>query len=307
MSARGRGGSGAPFDPDGPGGATGASDRRNPGREQGPRGSLSPGGTPNPGGRYRIQALDRSLEILALVAERPGAGLQDLARRSATSPSQVLKILATFEARGLVAKGEDKTYRLGFGAQALGEAAARLRPVVPLAHPELERLRDATGESSLIVVRDGLDAVVADVCDSPRTLRVVANVGDRRGLHVGPGRVFLALGPKGLLERLLEAELPAYTELTETDPGLLRHDLESVRRTGASLGIGDADEGAFTLAAAVRAPEGEVLAAIGVAGPMNRFDTTLERRYRSLVGAAAEGVEARLRDASAGPTGEGEG
>ena len=257
--------------------------------------------------RYRIQSLDRALGILALVARRPGAGLQELAELSATSASQVLKILATFEGRGWVAKGADKTYRLGFGAQALGEAAARLRPVVPLAGPELERLRDDSGESSFVVVRDALETVVADVRDSHHKLRVVAVVGDRRGLHVGPGRLFLALGGRGLLERLLERELPAYTELTETDPGLVRHDLAQVRRGGVSLGIGDADEGAFTLTAAVHGPAGEVVAGLGIAGPMNRFDTSIERRYRVLVRGAADAVAERLRaasEAASGPASE---
>ena len=75
----------------------------------------------------------------------------------------------------------------------------------------------------------------------------------------------------------------------------------------SSLGIGDADEGAFTLTAAVHGPAGEVVAGLGIAGPMNRFDTSIERRYRVLVRGAADAVAERLRaasEAASGPASE---
>lgn len=247
------------------------------------------------GGRYRIQALDRALGLLELVAERPDLSLQALSQRSGTSPSQVLKILATFEHRGLVRKGSDKTYRLGHGALRLGHQAARLRPVVQLAATTLDALRESTGESIHLVVRDGLDAVIADVRESIRAVRVVSPVGNRTRLNAGSsGKVFLAFEPSELMDWLVSQPLPTYTELSETDPELLRIDVARVRRQGVCVSIGDFEQGAFSVAAPVFEGPGRVAAAIALAGPLSRFDSALERRYRSAVRSAAEAVSERF-------------
>lgn len=251
--------------------------------------------------RYRIQALDRALQVLECVAEAPDRPLHDLARRCGTSTSQTFKILATLEGRGLVAKRPDKTYRLGYGALRLGHRAAGLHPVVDAAGPTLDGLRDATGESVHLVLRDGLDAVIADVRESSQAVRVVAPVGKRGRLHVGgSGKLFLAFGPEGLMAELLRGPLEPYTELSETDPGLLRHDVGRVRRLGVCVAIGDFEDGAFSVAAPVFGAGGAMVASVAVAGPLSRFDSSLERRYRSLVKRAAEAIGGRL-------TGEGEG
>lgn len=251
--------------------------------------------------RYRIQALERALELLTLVAEAPDRPLQELAQRSGTSASQTLKILATLEARGLVAKRPDKTYRLGYGALRLGHQAAGLHPVVEVAAPILDGLRDATGESVHLVLRDGLDAVIADVRESKQTVRVVAPVGKRGRLHVGgSGKLFLAFGPPGLLDELLRAPLEPYTELSETDPGLLRHDVARVRRMGVCVAIGDFEDGAFSVAAPVLGEAERMVASVAVAGPLSRFDTDLERRYRGLVKRAAAAVGERLSGSRGG-------
>ncbi len=253
--------------------------------------------------RYRIQALDRALGILALVAQRPDLGLQALAERSGTSVSQVLKILATLEGHALVAKGADKTYRLGYGAMRLGHLAARLEPVVGVAAMVLDELREETGESIHLVVRDGLDAVIADVRESSKTVRVVSPVGERTRLNAGSaGKLFLAYGPRDLMAWLVREPMPAYTELSETDPELLRIDVDRARRQGVCVAIGDFEDGAFSVAAPVLEEPGRMVAAIALAGPLSRFDSAIERRYRSAVKRAAASVGERLR----GPEGAGD-
>jgi DNA-binding IclR family transcriptional regulator len=251
---------------------------------------------PDGGGRYRIQALDRALGLLGLVASRPDLGLQALAERSGTSVSQVLKILATLEAHGMVVKSADKTYRLGYGALRLGHQASRLQPVVDVAAIALDELREETGESIHLVVRDGLDAVIADVRESSRTVRVVSPVGERTRLNAGSaGKLFLAYGRPELMDWLVREPLPAYTELSETDPELLRIDMDRARRQGVCVAIGDFEDGAFSVAAPVFEGPGRMAAAIALAGPLSRFDSTIERRYRSAVKQAAGAVSERLQ------------
>lgn len=259
------------------------------------------GAEPGAGGRYRIRALDRALGLLELVARRPDLGLQALAERSGTSVSQVLKILSTLEAHGLVAKSAGKTYRLGYGALRLGHHAARLEPAIALAATVLDEVREETGESVHLLVRDGLDAVIVDVRESSQAVRVVSPVGARGRLSAGSsGKLFLAYGPPDLMAWLVREPLPSYTELSETDPELLRMDVERARRQGVCVAIGDFEAGAFSVAAPVFEAPGRMVAAIALAGPLSRFDSSLERRYRGVVRRAGEAASERLRAAAAG-------
>jgi IclR family KDG regulon transcriptional repressor len=200
-----------------------------------------------------------------------------------------------------VAKGADKTYRLGYGAMRLGHLAARLQPVVGVAATMLDELREETGESIHLVVRDGLDAVIADVRESSKTVRVVSPVGERTRLNAGSaGKLFLAYGPRDLMAWLVREGMPAYTELSETDPELLRIDVDRARRQGVCVAIGDFEDGAFSVAAPVFEEPRRMVAAIALAGPLSRFDSAIERRYRSAVKRAAASVGERLR----GPEGD---
>lgn len=228
-------------------------------------------------------------------------GLQAIAERADTSPSQVLKILATLEGHGLVTKSVGKTYRLGYGALRLGHQAARLQPVIEVAAPVLDELRAGTGESVHLVVRDGLDAVIADVRESSKGVRVVSQVGERTRLHAGgSGKLFLAYGGPELMAWLVRDGLPAYTELSDTDPELLRIEVDRSRRQGVCVAIGDFEPGAFSVAAPVFAGPGRMVAAVALAGPLSRFDSAIERRYRSAVKRAGEAASRLLQGAAEG-------
>ena len=89
--------------------------------------------------------------------------------------------------------------------------------------------------------------------------------------------------------------MPAYTELSETDPELLRIDVDRARRQGVCVAIGDFEDGAFSVAAPVFEEPGRMVAAIALAGPLSRFDSGIERRYRNAVKRAASTVSARLQ------------
>ncbi len=222
------------------------------------------------------------------------AGIAHLVMLQAVAIASELNDLFV-EGRGFVRKSPEKTYRLGYGAQRLGYLAATLDPIVALAGPALEGLRDASGETVHLLLRDGLEAVIADVRESTQAVRVVSPVGTRRKLHAGgSGKLFLAFGAPELIERLLLEPLDAYTELSETDPDLVRHDVARVRRQGVAVTIGDFEEGAFSVAAPVFADDQNMLASVAVAGPLSRFNTDIERRLRKLTAEAGAAVGAAL-------------
>lgn len=245
--------------------------------------------------KYQIQALERALDVLYMVAETPDLPLRELAARCRTSSSQTLKIVSTLESRGLVIKGADKTYRLGHAAMRLGHLASVLRPVVSAAGMTLDWLREETQESVHLVVREGLEAVIADVRESPQAVRIVAEIGKRGRLHAGAsGKLFLAFDDPSLLTVALEGPLHAYTEKTLTDPKAIREVIVRVRREGVCVALGDYEEDAFSVAAPILDRTSRMVAAVAVAGPLSRLDQPREACYSTVVKQAAQRIGQKL-------------
>ncbi len=94
-----------------------------------------------------------------------------VARLTGLDLDRVERTLAALEAEGLVAASPGGLYSLGLRAVRL---AARVEPVELLrtiALPLLGSLRDLTGETANLLIRDGRQAVYVDQVESPRALR----------------------------------------------------------------------------------------------------------------------------------------
>jgi len=118
-------------------------------------------------------------------------------------------------------------------------------------------------------------------------------VGGRLPLHAtGVGLVLLAHAPPGLQEKVLAGPLQRYTAKTICAPEEVRRTLADVRRTGVAVSDGQIELIALSVAAPVRGPRGDVVAALSVVVPSAGSDA---RAYVPAVRAAARGVSRTLR------------
>jgi DNA-binding IclR family transcriptional regulator len=102
----------------------------------------------------------------------------------------------------------------------------------------------------------------------------------------------LAPGPDDVVAQVLACPLPRLARNTITDPDVLRDTLTVVRESGYCISREEMTDGASSVAAPVRGPNGDVVAAISVVVPADRPDLT------SLVPAvrvAAAGISRGLR------------
>ena len=87
-----------------------------------------------------------------------------------------------------------------------------------------------------------------------------------------PGKVFYAYGvlpmPSGTFEQLTKYSLPS--------AGALNRQLATIRRRGYAVAREELEIGLDAVAAPVRRPEGEVVAALVVSGPSARVGSTLD-------------------------------
>ena len=208
-----------------------------------------------------VGVLDKAVTILAALERGPHA-LAGLVEATGISRPTAHRLATALETHGLVRRDGEGRFALGLRLVGLGRAAAGELGVVEAARPALERLRDETGESVQLYVRDGDRRVCAFALESPHGLRTIVALGASLPLSRGSaGRVLLDdVGDRGWVES-----------------------------------VGEREEGVASVSAPVRDSAGRVVAAVSVSGPIQRTTKAPGRRYGPAVVAAAAVVESELR------------
>jgi IclR family acetate operon transcriptional repressor len=247
-----------------------------------------------------VPAVDRAARVLAfLEAEGRPLGISELARRLNASKGTVRDVLETLRSHGLLERDDaNKHYRLGPRLVRLGHAAQDGRDLARIAGPFLTRLAEETGETALLLTRQGDRALIVAKAEPGRTaMRVSAPVGRRIPLIAGAvGKMFLAFAEEHVRADHLD-RLPRFTEGSITDRSRFEAELGSVRRLGYALDDEEYLDGVRAAAAPVLNAQGHlvaVLLAVGLAGSL-----TTERLARTA--AATAGAAEQLSGALGAP------
>lgn len=207
-----------------------------------------------------VGVLDKAVAVLDALADGPLA-LAELVPATGLSRATAHRLATALEAHGLVRRDAEGRFALGVRLVALGRAAAEGVPLATAARPALEALRDATGESVQLYVRDADRRVCVAALESPHGLRTIVPLGASLPLDVGSGGRVLADG-------------------WSPSPG-----------RGWAASVGEREPGVASVSAPVRDAEGAVVAAVSVSGPIDRTGRRPGDRYGDDVVAAATAVE----------------
>lgn len=244
------------------------------------------------------QTVIRALDVLNLLRDAPrDMGVTDVARALSLNVSTTHRILRALVGAGYVAQdSESDRYGLGRQAFLLGLAAERnlgLAAVTPI----LERLRDQTGESANIVVRDRDEGLVILRVESEQPLRFTQEVGTRIPLHcTSSGKVLLAFAHE-FKKGVAELDLVRMTPLTITSRAKLLRELQEIRTVGYSVNRGERIPGVCGVAAPVLDAHGTAMAAVAVQGPAVRLGEERYSEVGRLMGDVAAEVGAALSGA----------
>ncbi len=189
---------------------------------------------------------------------------------------------------GFLLQAGSAGYALGPRLLSLAASAMRDLPLRDLAHPALERLAKATGESAQLYVRDGEVRVCVDAVESESELRTIVAVGATLPLTKGSaGKVFLAWADDADRRRVL-ASLPDDAAVS------LARMIATTARRGWADSIGEREAGVASVSAPIFDATGALVAAVSVSGPANRIGALRGRRSAPAVTDAARQVEEAL-------------
>lgn len=229
----------------------------------------------------------RAIAVLdALADSESGLGVNELARRIGVNASTASRLAATLEDAGLIERSSGGgPYRLGLRLVALSDRVLGRLDVRQRARPLLVGLAQQTGETATLSVPSGGEAVTVDFVPSGSSVVSLAHLGRPSILHAtAVGKVVLAFGAAEVPD-----PLSAYTERTITDRRALSAELDAVRERGYAEAIGEREPDLGAVAAPVFGRAHELVAVLGIQGPVARLPAATRRGLRiPLLDAARE-------------------
>ena len=242
--------------------------------------------------------MERAVLVLyALRDDDRGRRLSELSRDLGLSKSTLSGLLSTLEQYGLVERDPDsRVFRLGLGLLDLGGAVLRRLDVRELAGPSLRRLSEVSGETAILHVRDGEEAVIADRSEPPRQLKVVAPLGHRLPPFAGSvAKAILATLPEREAAALVYSRpLPTFTPRSITAPDEYLAELARVRKDGYALEDDEYLAGVRAVSAAILDTGGRAVATLSVAAVHARVTNERIGALGPLVAEAARDVSNRI-------------
>ena len=238
---------------------------------------------------YTVDAVSQAMELLFLVAEQPGLGVTELAKRSGNTKARAFRLLGTLEEKGLVRRQEPfATYYLGAKSLFLGAAGQSQVTVANIATTLLPEIGKQCNESVLVRVREGTETVCVALWEAPHALRVHSQLGHRRELYYGAsGKLLLAYAPEDVQETVLSAKREKFTPNTITSRAQLEKEVKKIREQGYSISLAERAADTVAIAAPIRDARGAVVASLSMTAPTSRVPTDNLQKYIALVQAGA--------------------
>ncbi|MEE2859638.1 MAG: IclR family transcriptional regulator [Pseudomonadota bacterium] len=237
-----------------------------------------------------VQALDRALDLLDLLAAQPGLTLSEVAERTGQPASSVHRVLHTLATRGMVESDTTtQAWNIGPTAFRLGSAFMRRSGIIERARPIMRQLMEHTGETANLGILQGDAVLFVSQVETQETIRAFFPPGTRSPLHAsGIGKALLAFGRATAVDALLDRNaLERFTDRTLADPQALRDDLARIRHRGFSFDDEERTRGMRCIAAPVFDIGGEAVAGISVSGPSHRIAPEHVKTLGAVVVAAA--------------------
>lgn len=240
---------------------------------------------------YTVAAVDEALGLLILVADHPGLGVTELARRSGNTKARAFRLLSTLEQRAFVQRtGDPATYRLGHKSLLLGLAARDQVSLVHLAEKYMAQLGERFNENVQVRVRDGLHSLCVARWITTHELRIRVDIGQPRPLHAGAsGKLLLAYAPDEIRHAVLSEDLARFTPDTILQRSKLQQELAKIRAQGYAMSNAEVVPDVVAVAAPVWDSSGSANATLSIAVPASRVPQGgMEMIAREVVKSALE-------------------
>ena len=245
----------------------------------------------------RLSSVASAIRLLKMFSEgEVELGVTTLSKRLGVAKSTAYRLASTLVAEGMLEQNpETEKYRLGIALFGLGALVRQRMNVSNEARPYLFDLREATNETVHLAILDHASIMYVYDLESTQAIRMRANLGERKpALCTAEGRAMLAFQRRDAVEAVLSERFRPRTPKTITDIAQLRAALAEVRERGYAREDEQSERGMRSIAAPIRDATGQAVAAVGMAGPVQRLSDEVLARFAPLVVETAHVISTRL-------------
>lgn len=238
-----------------------------------------------------VKSVKRSLDLLQILgSENKKFSIAELSSISGLPPSTIHRLLLTLKEHKFVNQDElSSLYYLGPSLVTLGIKASSYIDIRKSAIPIMRNLANTTGEDSYLTISDDNKGIFLERVAGPHPLKIIDPFNTQVPLHCGALRkVLLANKDEGFINDYLNNKLKTFTEHTITDPDLLLLELERIKKLDFAISIGEYIKDAVGIGAPVRDKFGNVIASLGIIGPITRLTEDKHSKLIDLVKQCAQ-------------------
>lgn len=222
-----------------------------------------------------VQSLDRGLILLDAVAQsRRPVSLPELTRLFDIDRSSIFRLVNTLVQRGFLSQVPgSKDYVPGPAVWRMTSQLESNKLLAALARGDVLRLAEESGETTHLVVRNGLRPVFIENEPTSHRVGVSTCCGDDDPLHcTSVGKALLADFERQQLIALFGDEpLATPTKRSIRSIDALVDECKRTRKRGFAIDDEEMSKGVRCVAAPIRDSTGAVIAAIGISAPGDRL------------------------------------
>ena len=222
---------------------------------------------------YRLQSVDRAIDLLEFLADAGSEGLAlgQAAEALGTSKSTAFALLRTLTEREFVASfgtRNTRRFRLGLALARLGDQAISEIAFLEVATPSLHALTEETEWTSRIGVLEEGYAVIVGRVEGPGVVRFKSTLARLELAHsTAVGKAILSQFPEERVREIVATTgLSSRTPKTITDIDALLDELARIRARGYSIDDEEDSLGVICIGAPVFDHARSCIAAISVTG-----------------------------------------
>jgi len=221
-----------------------------------------------------VGVLDKAVAILSTLEAGPHS-LAELVATTGIARPTAHRLAVALEFHRLVSRDISGRFIIGQRSGELAAAAGEDR-LIAAAAPALAALRDATGESAQLYRRQGDLRICVAVAERLSGLRDSVPVGAALTMQAGSAaQILLAWEDSEKIHRSL------------SNARFTAAQLSADRRRGWAQSVGEREAGVASVSAPVRAPNGKVIAAVSISGPIERLGRQPGRIHAAAIVATA--------------------
>ncbi len=244
-----------------------------------------------------IDGLRKGLEVICAFEDgTPKLTQSELAQRLDLSRAAARRYLMTLTALGYMAT-DGKAFWLTPKVMRLGQSYVASSRLPRTVLPTLQKLTEATGESTNMCVLEGFEAVYICRVNAAKLLSTGIEPGTRLPAHtLAGGRLILSFLPEPELDAWLNTvKLIAYTPLTVVDKLQLKREIMKVRKQGYALTESQLEIGLRGVSVPLLDGPGRVVGALSISMSTAAITPTAAiKRFVPAMREAAEQLRAQL-------------